>query len=619
MQQPVSQPTSEPPLHYDVVILGAGLAGLTLARHLGVTSDKRVLVLERRAEVPPREQKYGEATVQLSAYYFGKVLEMEEHLIHQQLTKYNLRFHWKTAGKSNDALEHYSQAYIRKLSNIHTYQLDRNSLEAALLRKLEACPRHQIKKPVTDIDVDLVPAGPHRVAFTGSDGTRREVTAGWVVDATGRGRLLAKRMGLTRKNGIRHGAYFMWIDGNLDIEQLTDLTARERRLSPDRRTLGHTPFQLATNHFCGEGLWFWVIPLHDDKTSLGLVFDRERVRAQDVTSPEKLTEWVCREFPLFARDLPQRKVLYATGLLDFSHGCARTISEERWAMSGEAGRFLDPLYSPGSDFIAIHNTLIVDAILGDAERLPDRCRRAEQLMRALYEGFVPSFTESYDLLGDAEAYAMKYTWELAVYFGFYVFPFLNDLLTEPRFFAAYVKRFSRLGQLNRDLQQYLLAYYRWKKEHCEPASERFFFDFMSVGGLMNAEKTFYEIGVTPEEAREVLEGQLSSLQEMARFFVAHVASQVLGEPAVLRHRAFVEAIDLGAVRFDPAAMAATWERVRGVEGEMAWGFDATVMELFRPAARRRAGALGPGADEKAGRDAMAEAWEEVAPHVGALA
>ena len=50
---------------YDVVILGAGLAGLTLARQLLLQSHKSVLLLEKRSQIPPARQKVGEATVQV--------------------------------------------------------------------------------------------------------------------------------------------------------------------------------------------------------------------------------------------------------------------------------------------------------------------------------------------------------------------------------------------------------------------------------------------------------------------------------------------------------------------------------------------------------------------------
>src|SRR4029079_4006707 len=120
------------------------------------------------------------------------------------------------------------------------------------------------------------------------------------------------------------------------------------------------PFWLATNHFCGEGFWFWVIPLQG-KTSLGMVFDRNLFPAERVNTADKLLAWVCEEFPLFARDLPKRKVLDWWGLKDYSHDCLQTISAERWALTGEAGRFTDPLYSPGGDLISLYNTMIVDA------------------------------------------------------------------------------------------------------------------------------------------------------------------------------------------------------------------------------------------------------------------
>src|SRR6516225_7055577 len=81
----------------DVVIIGAGLAGLTLSRQLLLNSNKRILLLDKRADVPTHRQKVGESTVQLGAYYYSKVLDLEEYLLSRQYMKYNLRFYWKSA------------------------------------------------------------------------------------------------------------------------------------------------------------------------------------------------------------------------------------------------------------------------------------------------------------------------------------------------------------------------------------------------------------------------------------------------------------------------------------------------------------------------------------------
>ena len=301
----------------------------------------------------------------------------------------------------------------------------------------------------------------------------REISgrATWVVDASGRGRFLVRREKLDRPSPIRHGSSFLWVEGLLDPEKCTNLDRKQIRLRSERSALGHFPTFLATNHYCGEGYWFWEIPLHG-KTSLGLVFDSANVNFKDVSSPEKLVEWICREYPLYARDLPQRKILYHSGLTSFALDNGQTISPARWALVGEACRFTDPLYSPGGDLISTYCTLVTDAILTrDQKELETKIRFYEPLARAIYEAYVPSFAVSYCTLGDQECFSLRYVWELTVYFSFYVFPFINDLLTEPRFFPAYVRRFSRLGQLNRDLQHFLLAYYRWKKEPVQrPAS-----------------------------------------------------------------------------------------------------------------------------------------------------
>src|SRR5258708_18104648 len=141
--------------YYDALIVGAGLAGLSLARQLLLNSDKKILLLDKRSQIPSPHQKVGEATVQLSAYYFSKVLDLEEHLLSEHLMKYNLRFYWKTAGRENRNFEDYGQAYIRNLSNIASYQLNRNKLEGEMLRLNLEHPNFTFCKSDTHLNVKL--------------------------------------------------------------------------------------------------------------------------------------------------------------------------------------------------------------------------------------------------------------------------------------------------------------------------------------------------------------------------------------------------------------------------------------------------------------------------------
>jgi 2-polyprenyl-6-methoxyphenol hydroxylase-like FAD-dependent oxidoreductase len=565
--------------HYDVVIVGAGLAGLTLARHLLLRTDKTILLLEKRDQVPPRRQKVGESTVQLGAYYFSKVLQLEEHLLHEHLMKYNLRFYWKTQGRSNQSLEDYGQAYLRSFSNIPCYQIDRNKLEAELLKLNCANPRLTFHSGALDLQVELKPDEPHSIRYR-RGGQEASILAGWIVDTSGRGRFLARSTSLLSANPIRHGSSFCWVDGLLDIETLTGFSPRAVRLKSDRAVLGHTPLWLATNHFMGEGYWFWVIPLRG-RTSLGLVYDNRLIDQAQVWPPDRLLRWLNREQPLFSRALPARQIVDQGSFRDFSYDCAQTISEDRWAISGEAGRFTDPLYSPGSDLISLHNTLIAEAITAPPAELALRCRLYEQLMKAFYQATVPSYATSYDALGDQECFVMKYVWELTVYFGMYVFPFINDLFSDRRFIATYVRRFSRLGVINHSLQQFISAYYQWKKKtHPATARKPVFFELSEFAPLRSAEKTFYSLTTSLDDARQVLDAQLENLNLLARYIVAHIYSVVASDSQASVNRTLIDSIDFATLRFDVETIRESCAMHSHSFEAFQWMFDPAILDRF---------------------------------------
>ena len=560
---------------YDVVIMGGGLAGLCLARQLLLYTDKTVLVLDREAELPIVRQKVGESNVQVQGHYLAKVLDMEEHLFHEQVMKYNLRFMWKSGGSEGRNFEDYAHSYIRQFSNIPCYQLDRNKFEAELIRLNNDNPRHRLIVNVKNLDVEIQTGGGHQVRFE-LDGESVETEAEWLVDTSGRMRNLSKRLGNRRESEIKHSASFFWTEGTVNIEKLTDASLSEIRKRPERASLGHLPFWLATNHFMGEGFWFWVIPLHD-RTSFGLVYDNKLVDAKEVSTKDKLLAWLFKQFPLFERELANQEIVDFQILRNYSHDCDRTIHKDKWAMSGFAGRFTDPLYSPGGDAIAIYNTLITDAITTEAEKkLAPKLTIYETMMNTVYQSFVPSFQHSYNALGDQEAFSMKYVWELSIYFGYYVFPFINDLYTDRLFLVGYLRRFSQLGGVNRSLLIFISEYYEWKKDNVPAQETPLFFEFKDVETLVKAESTFYKVGLETKEALEVLDEQLESLRELARFYVAHVSSVICGNPDLVHSSDHVAMIDLAEIRFEPDKIKAKWDGVSPSMDRHQWGINANV-------------------------------------------
>ena len=248
----------------DVVILGGGLAGLSLAIQLKQRDPQiGVVVLERRAH-PVREAafKVGESTVEIGAHYFSSVLGFREHLETEQIRKFGFRFFFS---EGRNDIDRCTELGVSKLLPAPSWQLDRGRFENFLGEQARALGvDFRDEALVRGIELDEK-SQPHAVTFEHACASTT-LAARWVVDAAGRAGLIKRKRGLAQPNDHDANAVWWRVDGFVDPNQWSDDPQWLVRCTPPDRWR-------STNHMCGPGYWFWLIPLASDAHSLGIVCD----------------------------------------------------------------------------------------------------------------------------------------------------------------------------------------------------------------------------------------------------------------------------------------------------------------------------------------------------------
>ncbi|AYQ92925.1 FAD-dependent oxidoreductase [Burkholderia gladioli] len=395
----------------DVAILGGGLAGLSLARQLRLEKpDIRIVVLER-GKRPAQEASYkvGESSVEVAAHYYGERLKLKAHIDEAQLPKLGLRFFFPH-GDNRDVTQRL-EIGPSDYPTVPSYQLDRGRFENFLHEQVLAdgvtvFDRARVQR------VELRPGELHEIGFVHGDEVKT-VTCRWVVDAAGRSKILKRKLDLEKDGNLRNGAVWFRLGAEVDISEMSDDPDWLARTGPSRR--------FSTNHFMGPGYWVWFIPLGSGSTSVGIVFDNTMHNVKEMNSFEKSMEWLRRNEPQCAelveryRDTLQDFLCYQ----DYSYSCKQVYSADRWCITGEAGVFIDPFYSPGSDFIAYSNEFVGDLILRDLRgediaplaRAYDRVfLQLAEVVFMLYEGLYPKF-------GNGFVMTQKILWDSVIYLG----------------------------------------------------------------------------------------------------------------------------------------------------------------------------------------------------------
>lgn len=185
------------------------------------------------------------------------------------------------------------------------------------------------------------------------------VRARWLLDASGQSTLLGKRLGTRRVlpelRKVAFGGHFAGVERRSGAEE------------------GYPTIVMMAD------AWFWLIPLDAERTSVGMVIDRDAAARAGRPSREMLA-WGLARCPFARRRMARAEPLPEVGTAaDFSYRCA-PASGPGYFLIGDAATFIDPIFSTGVALAmmgAAETAGLLAAILLDGLD-PRRARRAHE-------------------------------------------------------------------------------------------------------------------------------------------------------------------------------------------------------------------------------------------------
>lgn len=328
---------STPTEHTDILIIGAGPAGAVAAGLLR-KQGRQVLVVER--EQFPRFS-IGESLLPQSMAYIEAAGMLQAVVEAGFQYKNGAAFARNGQYTDFDFRDKFSPGWGS------TYQVQRATFDKVLADAAEQAGaeiryRHEVA------EADVSGAKP-RVTVKDPEGRVHVIEANFLLDASGFGRILPRLLKLERPSDFPvRGAIFTHVEdrippgGSFDRQKI--------------RVTVHPKF---------PDVWFWTIPFSNGRCSLGVVAHNEFLAKYPGNETERLKAIVSEDPELSALlgeavwDTPARTIVgYASNVT--------SLWGNRFALLGNAGEFLDPVFSSGVTIAFKSASLATDCLAREA-------------------------------------------------------------------------------------------------------------------------------------------------------------------------------------------------------------------------------------------------------------
>lgn len=332
----------------DVVIIGAGPAGLTLGCYLaevGIPS----LIVERAHHPRPH---VGESLMPATVRVFREIGFLPVMEAADFPRSGGVVYH--PGGRKAVELS-YGEFPQEGVEQDYTYHVDRSKLDMLLLKHAEnlGC---RVLQGVGVREVVFDTCG--RAAGVQATVADQEVflPAKVVVDAAGRGTRLGRQLGLRRElAGLDQFALHAW---HVDVDRGRRATERYTHVFfiPELRA------------------WAWQAPINDEITSVGLVADKAIYQEADRDIEEFFTWGLSRNDALAQATRRAVRINDLKGEINYSYRL-ESVCGDGWLAIGDAACFVDPVLSSGVS-VAMHTARFASERIRTALEAQDVSRAA---------------------------------------------------------------------------------------------------------------------------------------------------------------------------------------------------------------------------------------------------